>query len=1287
METPSTPVAPITPEPSKSPSPLMQDKATKWSLIGGGGLLLVGIFSYFLAGGGLFKGSIMKFDAVRLLECLEKHDFVDFGAKNANRATFFTVKPGCNDVQITSDDQKLANILWSHIDAKADPSNENVWTFTYADNVDGSELIWTIDGEKRETNEKVQKLTFKTDGEHKVSVSKKVVYEGKELIASDGKPANIVATKSITLAKTAAASDDISKEPAVTGTVESAEFSTVQKADDKGNVEVTFSKADFPGYSTATSYKWTFSDGTTSTSPYPVLTFKAEDIGKLDKATLVITKADNTVITISPKYKTTTDTTATKRDTGTTTDTTAAKRDAETTTDTSASNGSTDPIMKCINDRMRPDSTAAEKEKIRTDCTTQATTIPTKDAATGGDLVQKCIDEQKRMGSTKSEGELRRECENSVGNSDNHSSTTAKETPNTNPTTVPTTTPEETPTTVPAETPAAKNLVADFICEVQTPIDPNAYTVKFTDQSTLDGASLTEGSVSMAYSDPHYPNVFTGVTPPMVLPSQNYQVLKTNINQPVVYTATVGAQTDSYPPVPLPVKCPGVITVDIPNFPLPGTDTVAKPSASLDNLFASVLFADVLQPSSDATIKLTEGDGLVIVVDNSKQIKKNVLHISFKKTKINLDLPNSAESSYQGTAANTEVKNEETPVEVKTETTTAITNNDELIQKCITREKTHNPSGDDAVIKAKCEKSVNDLAKKVASEALSPEDAARVKDCVAAKTNANSSADDITKAERDCKESMVSETPTTDADLIKKCIDEQKQRGSKKDDATIRKECEAYVKNLKTPTTNDKTFTPSQEEKLKLCIESLTDSNASNDEITQARRKCANNIIGETKKETESLKESSGSQAAIDLCIEKRTPANATADQIRDVKQACVEANSEETKVTEEVKIDAKLQEVINQCVNDRTPSNATQAQIRQIVKDCTAANSPKSEAESTAIENQQKLEECIKLNASNGDANAVRKRCTDDLMNLNKTSDVSSDVESINEDRTGTDTSNIENDSEESAVDSQSNSSSSSGSSSSGYSSSSSSSGGSSSSSYSNNSSSSGSGSGGGVSRGISKEVKSSDLSGSQVAAAKPLSCNNLVASTLVDGGKAAKLLNGLASGKNEIKRIIEGFLNDNGEREFKGSNNATRAEFTKVAEKAVCLFSGDEETFAIPSFSDVLPDKHWAFNYVEFAKEKGLVKGYEDGFRPDQNITKIEAITILNRINKTPVALSTCAMPFTDVPSDHWGYADAHNAYCAGIAMGDGQGHLDPNSPMTRDEMVTFIYNLFASIVEKTK
>ena len=54
---------------------------------------------------------------------------------------------------------------------------------------------------------------------------------------------------------------------------------------------------------------------------------------------------------------------------------------------------------------------------------------------------------------------------------------------------------------------------------------------------------------------------------------------------------------------------------------------------------------------------------------------------------------------------------------------------------------------------------------------------------------------------------------------------------------------------------------------------------------------------------------------------------------------------------------------------------------------------------------------------------------------------------------------------------------------------------------------------------------------------------------------------------------------------------------------------------------FPDVTADKWYAL-YVEAAKELGLINGYEDGtFRPEQNITRAEACTIVNNtIQRNP-------------------------------------------------------------------
>ena len=46
---------------------------------------------------------------------------------------------------------------------------------------------------------------------------------------------------------------------------------------------------------------------------------------------------------------------------------------------------------------------------------------------------------------------------------------------------------------------------------------------------------------------------------------------------------------------------------------------------------------------------------------------------------------------------------------------------------------------------------------------------------------------------------------------------------------------------------------------------------------------------------------------------------------------------------------------------------------------------------------------------------------------------------------------------------------------------------------------------------------------------------------------------------------------------------------------------------------------DKHWAREDIDWAKEKGIAKGYPDGtFHPDEPITRAEAVVMLRRLYK---------------------------------------------------------------------
>lgn len=87
-------------------------------------------------------------------------------------------------------------------------------------------------------------------------------------------------------------------------------------------------------------------------------------------------------------------------------------------------------------------------------------------------------------------------------------------------------------------------------------------------------------------------------------------------------------------------------------------------------------------------------------------------------------------------------------------------------------------------------------------------------------------------------------------------------------------------------------------------------------------------------------------------------------------------------------------------------------------------------------------------------------------------------------------------------------------------------------------------------------------------------------------------------------------GFIHGYTDGSFAPSNNITRAEFATIAS------SLDDMTENVThGFSDI--SGHWAEKYIADAVAKGWLAGYEDGtFRPEQNITRAEAMTIINRM-----------------------------------------------------------------------
>ncbi len=152
--------------------------------------------------------------------------------------------------------------------------------------------------------------------------------------------------------------------------------------------------------------------------------------------------------------------------------------------------------------------------------------------------------------------------------------------------------------------------------------------------------------------------------------------------------------------------------------------------------------------------------------------------------------------------------------------------------------------------------------------------------------------------------------------------------------------------------------------------------------------------------------------------------------------------------------------------------------------------------------------------------------------------------------------------------------------------------------------------------------------------------------------------------------KFILNGYFDGT----FKPENNITRAEFAKIIVSA----TGSIDPYALSSFKDIDKDE-WYYSYVSTAYSMGYIAGYPDGsFRPNDNITRADICTIVNRVLKAEK--SSSATTFKDdglIPSYAKDAVYALNS--KGIINGYQDGTFAPLSFATRAQTAKIIYGAF--------
>lgn len=138
-----------------------------------------------------------------------------------------------------------------------------------------------------------------------------------------------------------------------------------------------------------------------------------------------------------------------------------------------------------------------------------------------------------------------------------------------------------------------------------------------------------------------------------------------------------------------------------------------------------------------------------------------------------------------------------------------------------------------------------------------------------------------------------------------------------------------------------------------------------------------------------------------------------------------------------------------------------------------------------------------------------------------------------------------------------------------------------------------------------------------------------------------------------------------------FKPGKSLTRAEMATILSRVGIGGTPVTDATAYPDIRST----HWAQGAIREATEKGLMKGFTDGqFHPEQSITRAEMAAVVSRWLHLEAQEGTLLTGLADI-SGHWGEKDMSLVVQAGIMKGMPDGTFRPNQPLTRAEAVTVI------------
>lgn len=158
--------------------------------------------------------------------------------------------------------------------------------------------------------------------------------------------------------------------------------------------------------------------------------------------------------------------------------------------------------------------------------------------------------------------------------------------------------------------------------------------------------------------------------------------------------------------------------------------------------------------------------------------------------------------------------------------------------------------------------------------------------------------------------------------------------------------------------------------------------------------------------------------------------------------------------------------------------------------------------------------------------------------------------------------------------------------------------------------------------------------------------------------------------------KAVHKGYLKGYEDGTFKPDGYITRAEACAIMAKINGYAEGNK--IIIGSFTDI-NENDWFVSYVGYCSIQGLINGYEDKtFKPNKPLSRIEACKLLSLLAKIEINDKNTESRFFDVPYDCWANKYINALIKNNGITGYEDGTFRPLNNITRAEFVTIIDRL---------